>query len=592
MSSSGPRLPYMPGLDGLRAFAVGGVLLYHAGVTWMPGGFLGVDLFFVLSGYLITSLLLTEFGRTGRIDRKRFWLGRARRLLPAAMLVIAVCLIVAAVFLPSQLADARADAVSSIFYVNNWHQVFADRSYFATFGRPSLFQHLWSLAVEEQFYLVWPLLLTFMLTRLSRGQVVALTAAGLVLSAVLMAVIYDPHVDASRVYYGTDTRAAPLLAGALLAFAWPPQRFTGAPGRGAVVVLDALGAIGLGVLVWAMVGWHDYDQGLFRGGFLVAELATVLLIAALVHPAAHIGRLFGVAPMRWIGQRSYGIYLWHWPVMALSRPGVDVHASRPLIIAGQIALTIAIAALSYRYLEMPVRRGEARRWLAALLDRWRPRQRLAVVAGAAVAAVLLVGFAFGRPVGHAASTEAARPLATKAATDEPAAARPKDVAQPAHHPRSERTLPRGMLAVGASVMLAAQPALTQRFGPNLRIDAAVGRQASDIIGRLEAYRREGTLPDTVIVQIGENGPIWSADVERLREVLKGVRRVVFINVRVPRSWQPQVNATLEDAVKHWPQAQIADWYGASGDSALLYDQAHPDPAGQKVYARVVARALR
>jgi peptidoglycan/LPS O-acetylase OafA/YrhL len=576
----------MPGLDGLRAFAVGGVLLYHAGVAWMPGGFLGVDFFFVLSGYLISSLLLTEFGRTGRIDLKRFWLGRARRLLPAAMLVITVCLIIAAVFLPGQLADARADALSSIFYVNNWHQVLSDQSYFATFGRPSLFQHLWSLAVEEQFYLVWPLLLTFMLTRLSRGQVVALTAAGLVLSAVLMAVIYDPHGDASRVYYGTDTRAAPLLAGALLAFAWPPQRFTGAPGRGAAVVLDALGAIGLVVLVYAMVAWHDYDPALFRGGFLVVELATVLLIAALVHPAAHIGRLFGVAPMRWIGQRSYGIYLWHWPVMALTRPGVDLHFSRTLIIVGQIAVTVGIAALSYRYLEMPVRRGEARRWLGAQMDRWRPRQRLAVVAGTAAAVVLLVGFAFGRPVGHVGSSEASRPLATKAATDEPKTA----AKAPVHH--AHRTLPKGMLAVGASVMLAAQPALTERFGPNLRIDAAVGRQASDIIGRLEAYRREGTLPDTVIVQIGENGPIWSADVERLRAVLKGVRRVVFINVRVPRSWQSQVNSTLEDAVKHWPQAEVADWYGASGDSALLYDQAHPDPAGQQVYARIVARALR
>jgi len=579
----------MPGLDGLRAFAVGGVLLYHAGVSWMPGGFLGVDLFFVLSGYLISSLLLVEFARTGRIDLKRFWIGRARRLLPAALLVIVVCLIIAAVFLTGQLADARADALASAFYINNWHQILADRSYFATFGRPSLFQHLWSLAVEEQFYLLWPLLLTFGLTRLRRGQVVILTAAGLVVSALLMAVIYDPHGDASRVYYGTDTRAAPLLAGALLAFAWPPQRFTGAPGRGAAIVLDALGVAGIGILVMAMVGWHDYDQWLFRGGFLLAELATVLLIAVLVHPAAHIGRAFGVAPMRWIGQRSYGIYLWHWPVMALTRPGIDLHFSRSLIIVGQIALTIGIAALSYRYLEMPVRRGEARRRLGAVLDRWRPRQRLAVVGATTAAMVLLVGFAFGRPVGHVASSEASRPLATKAATTGPA---DPTTAPAAVDHRRRRELPRGVLAVGASVMLAAEPALQQRFGPKARIDAAVGRQANDIIGRLEAYRREGTLPDTVIVQIGENGPIWSADVERLRAALKGVPRVVLVNVRVPRSWQPQVNATLEEAVKHWPQATVADWYGASGDAALLYDQAHPDPAGQEVYAKVVARALR
>ncbi len=573
-----PRLPYLPGLDGLRAVAVAGVLLYHAGVAWMPGGFLGVDVFFVLSGYLITSLLLAELGTGGRIDLWRFWLGRARRLLPAALLMIAVSLLVVAIFLPGELVSARGDAIASALYVNNWHQVLADRSYFAAFGRPSLFAHLWSLAVEEQFYLLWPLALGFGLARLGRPRMVALTVAGVIGSVALMALLYDPRGDPSRVYYGTDTRAAPLLAGALLAFAWPPGRLTERAGRGAGPLLDGLGLLGFVALAAALAGAHDHDGWLYRGGFAAVALAALALIAAAVHPAAHAGRALGVAPLRWIGQRSYGIYLWHWPVMALTRPGIDVRWDRTPVIALQLGLTVAIAELSYRHLEMPVRRGDAGRALRALLDRWRPRQRLAAIAGVAAALVGLAGFAFGRPVGRAADPLASRPPATGAARGTPTAAVPGATGAP--------------LAVGASVMLAAEPALRRWLGRRARIDAAVGRQPSDILARIEDYARRGRLPDRVIVQIGDNGPLSEADMARLRADLRGIPRVVLVDVRVPREWEAQANATLAAAVRGWPQARIADWYAASGDSSLLYDEAHPNARGEEVYARVVARALR
>ena len=212
-------LPYVGALDGVRALAVAGVLLYHAGVPWLPGGFLGVDLFFVLSGFLITSLLLAEREATGRIDLARFWLRRARRLLPAAFVVIGVCLLVVAFLPPGEAARTRADALASLGYVNNWHQVLADRSYFEAFGRPSLLEHLWSLAVEEQFYLLWPLFLGFALTHLGRRRTALLTLAAATASALAMGLLFEPGSDPSRVYFGTDTHASGLLAGALLAFA-------------------------------------------------------------------------------------------------------------------------------------------------------------------------------------------------------------------------------------------------------------------------------------------------------------------------------------------------------------------------------------
>ena len=584
--SGRPRLPYMPGLDGLRAFAVAGVVVYHAGAAWLPGGFLGVDVFFALSGYLITSLLLVEFARAGRIDLKRFWLGRARRLLPAAFLVIGLSLLVVAIFIPSSLGQARGDAISSVFYVNNWQQILADRSYFEAFGRPSLFQHLWSLAVEEQFYLLWPLILTFSLTRLGgkRGAVLV-TVAIAVVSLVLMAVLYDPRVDPSRVYYGTDTRAAQLLFGALLAFAWPPGRLTGQTGRGAAWVLDGIGLVGLGVLAWAMLGWQDYDRFVYQGGLGVVALASVAVIAALVHPASRIGKALGWMPLRWIGQRSYGIYLFHWPVMALSRPELDIRADPTLIALGQIAVTVALAALSYRFVEMPVRRGLAWPWIRRHLDRFTPRRRLALVGGVTVVLLALLVFPFVRSATQDPLTGDGKPEATAAAQAAPAAV----VASKGTDDTT--TEPSGPLAVGASVMLGAEPALQEKLGPNARIDAAVGRQAVDVIERIEGYALDGALPDEVIVQIGENGPLTQADIDRLHAVLRGLKRVVLVNVRVPRNWEAQSNQVLKDALKDWPEARLADWYKASADPSLLADGAHPTEEGQQVYARTVNRAL-
>jgi peptidoglycan/LPS O-acetylase OafA/YrhL len=559
-------------LDGIRALAVTGVLLYHAGADFLPGGFLGVDVFFVLSGFLITSLLLAEHDATGRIDLRAFWLRRARRLLPAALLVIAVSVIAVALIAPGDFARTRSDVLASIFYVNNWHQVFADHSYFAGFERPSLLLHLWSLAIEEQFYLLWPLALGVCLVRLGRRSTALVTLVAALASAGLMTLLYEPGSDPSRVYFGTDTHASGLLVGALFAFAWPLGQLRVPPQRSAAIVLDALGGVALLLLLAAMAGWHDYDTGVYRGGMLVVALVTALLIAAAVHPATRIGRAFARAPLVWVGKRSYGIYLWHWPVMALSRPGVDVHAAAWLVACGQIALTVAIAAASYRWVEQPLRTGRGQTAIRAWLDRRPPRGRLAI-AGAAVAVVLAALTAMS--VADPRTTHATPRLdrATSAATEDAAAV--------------ER--PRRPLAVGASVMLAAEPALKDQF----RVDAAVGRQVPDVIARLRSYRDRDRLPDSVVVQLGENGPVTDADVAELRSVLSGVDRVVLVNVRIPRSWGAAVNKELAGAVKHWPGARLADWYDASDRAELLYpDLTHPTETGQQVYKRVVMRALR
>ena len=605
------QLPYRPGLDGLRALAVAGVVLYHAGVSWMPGGFLGVDVFFVLSGYLITSLLLAERRREGSVGFKAFWLRRARRLLPAVLLVVFVCLLAASTIARDDLARTRGDALASLVYLTNWHLIAASHSYFNAFGRPSLLQHLWSLAVEEQFYLFWPLILLGSLKLVGRRGTVLLTVVLALSSTALMWGLYNPNQDPSRVYYGTDTRASTLLVGALLAFAWPLGGFRDEVSRRAARVLDGIGCLALAGVLAFFVRVQDYAPWLYRGGFLLVALCTAVLIAVVVHPASALGRALGTRPLRWIGVRSYGIYLWHWPVMMLTRPGIDVPWRGTLVILAQIALTVALAALSYRYVEMPVRSGSAQRRLRAWLDAHTPQERLRWTAGSLAGSVLVLGLVLGLPAPGSAvgSGQTATPAALVRASSLADALhgggggrrRLGAVRERARRPRWRRrkappaasgSLPSGpILALGDSVMLGCAPVLEQRLGSRLRVDAVVGRQAADTIERLAEYRAQRALPPTVIVQIGDNGPVWDSNMQRLRTVLDGVPHVVVVNVRVARSWQNEVNSELASFLSTWPQAVLANWYSHSSES-LLVDGVHPSVPGRSIYASVVVDALR
>ena len=391
------RLPYRPGLDGLRALAVIAVLLYHADLAWIPGGFLGVEVFFVISGYLITALLLAEWRQRGRIDLKTFWLRRARRLLPALYVLLVVSLAFAVVFLPGEVAGLRGDVLAALGYVTNWYLIFGQESYFEAVGRPSLLQHLWSLAVEEQFYLIWPPILALLLcigaTRLRRRRVLIVALLGAVASAVAMALLYAPGVDPSRIYYGTDTRATGLLCGAALAFLWSPGekhrpseerhhrlalavrgRFRRRWGWTAPFLLDGVGFAALGALVWFCLNLGEFRPFLYNGGFALVALATAVTIMAVIHPHTLIGaRLLGSAPLRWVGVRSYGIYLWHWPVFMVTRPDLDVPIDGWPLLTLRLAATVVLAHLSYQYIETPIRRGALGRAWKTLREAQGPR---------------------------------------------------------------------------------------------------------------------------------------------------------------------------------------------------------------------------
>ena len=393
---------YQPALDGLRAFAVMAVIAYHFGAGWAPGGFLGVDAFFVLSGFLITSLLLTEWGRNGRINLPGFWARRARRLLPALLLVLGAVALYAAVLVPaSQLDTLRGDGISSLFYFANWHFVLSGQSYFALFSLPSPMRHLWSLAIEEQFYLVWPLIVLACLRvgRGSRKVLASVCVVGIAASVAVMALLYEP-ADPSRAYYGTDARAHTLLVGAVLALVLTRRR---PEGRAGVMALHTAGLIAAAACIWACVTTSDQGSGLYHGGSFVFAIAVAFVIASAVQPTRRsvwspLRAFLSLGVLRWIGLISYGLYLWHWPatvVLTETRTGLS---GAPLAVL-RLAVTFGAATLSFYLVEQPIRRGALRGW----------RGRLAVPTGFATAGLAVVvataGASAASPLGEVRAGE-------------------------------------------------------------------------------------------------------------------------------------------------------------------------------------------
>ncbi|MDT0122137.1 acyltransferase family protein [Paenibacillus sp. RRE4] len=379
MSQSVKKNRHMNGLDGLRAIAVLGVIAYHLNLDFIPGGLLGVGIFFVLSGYLITDILLSQWREHGRIALGDFWLRRFRRLLPGMLTMTAVVMLWLLCTDSSRLASLKGDILSGVTYISNWWYIFHHVSYFESFGPPSPFGHFWSLAVEEQFYLLWPLLLIAGIVLFKRkGWLVVSIVVAAELSAGAMAIMYNPDLDPSRVYYGTDTRAFALLAGAALAVVWPSRKLSGTLPAMNRLALDASGVAALAVLIYMMLNTSEYDSFLYQGGMVIQAIAATLLVAVLAHPSSLLARIIGAKPLRWIGERSYGIYLWHYPIIVLTSPVVDTGGAHPVRMLLQVVATVVLASMSLKYIENPIRYNGFRDSLSKLWGRGRtsfvPRQ--------------------------------------------------------------------------------------------------------------------------------------------------------------------------------------------------------------------------
>lgn len=626
------KLPDMPALDGLRALSVIAVLLYHAGAGWLTGGFLGVEVFFVISGYLITALLLAEYTASGSIDLKRFWLGRARRLLPAVFVMLIATAAYAVAFLPDEVAGLRADIAAALGYVTNWYLVFGEQSYFEAMGRPSLLKHLWSLAIEEQFYLLWPLALLAGFSVWGavrhRYKLLLTIAAAIAASSALMFFLYEPGQDPSRLYYGTDTRAAALLIGAALAFVCHPYRLhkdvsnrfrqTVAPGRRGMRTMfararcEVLRVGALTALVVVVLTATEQGAFLYRGGFALTSVLTAVLIASLVIPReGPLKSLLACAPVRWVGLRSYGIYLWHWPVFMVSRPGIDMSLTGASAFALRLGVTLVAADLCYRLIETPIRRGAlGRAWRRMREASGRRRTVLQASFSAGFASLVVVCSVLGVQMASAKeperpeyltqnSVQTAGSLESTANEGSPAAgssatggaSQPASTRFPAANGNIE-----SVTAVGDSVFVGASGGLEKSFagaGIELGADASVGMQANTAIGKLEGLSRRGKLGDAVVVHIGNNGPITGAQFDKIMEASSGSQKVVIVTDRVPRSWEEPNNRVLKAGAEEHPKAVLADWHATSdSERGYFYDDGiHLTPEGQQAYSRLITSKI-
>jgi peptidoglycan/LPS O-acetylase OafA/YrhL len=613
----------MPGLDGLRAIAVIGVILYHLEFGWAEGGLLGVGVFFTLSGYLITDILLNQVNGGG-IKLRAFWLARARRLLPGLFVMLIVVTAWVTLIGPHQPPDFRTAALTAAGYVNNWWLVLHDVSYFARFAPPSPLNHLWSLSVEEQFYIVWPFLLMLGLHLVPeaarktgvRPRLAAVTIAAALLSGILMAILYSPTLDPSRVYYGTDTRALELLAGAALAMLWPSRRLHTRITPQARRTIEAAGVLGLVVIGLMFWQTSEFSPFLYRGGFAVLALASVLAVASLAHPASRLGPIVGCRPMRWIGERSYGIYLWTLPIIVLTTPE-EVRGTDLARAALQVAAIMAVAELSWRYVENPIRHGAlGRLWAQWRAGRWR-RERItrrgwAVVTGGAVVAAIAVAGLAGVGVSNEPSAIGAETVAKTV--------RAKDVRRAPLATSCE-----AVIHIGDST---SEGLVSEEYlpDPNQLISAQYARvgattQHLEVSGARSIYENFEGLPNAQevaeawknegfagcwVLAMGTNeaanvaaGSTFTYD-DRIDSMMNtiGDEPVMWVNVKSVVTSGPYAASNMEDwdealleACDRYPHMRIYDWAADVRDPWFIPDGIHFTSEGYAARGRLIADAL-
>lgn len=614
----------------MRTLAVVGVVLYHLNLP-IFGGLLGVTIFFVLSGYLITSLLIGEYNRTSTINLPQFWLRRVKRLFPAIVLVIATTATLCTFFNHELLTKMRPDIISCLFFFNNWWQIFHNVSYFDALGAPSPLTIFWSLAIEEQFYLLWPgIMLLLLRFNVPKKVVIGFISVLICASALEMAFMYSPIEDPSRVYYGTDTRAFSLLMGALFAHLWPSSRLgTGedfdlsADGE---KKLDIGGMVCLAGLIIMMIFADGLSPFLYRGGMFLCSVLTSVLICVIVHPKSQLSRLFSLKPLVWLGQRSYGIYLWHYPIILLLIDRNIAHSAPFWLILLACVLIVAVSAVSFKYVEDPIRKGALTFWWKkanesvsrsathfkdeqddrspervrhtqahsshnSIADGVKEKLRffftthpIQMSTCTLLCMVALLGCAFVPPTSSVETVEKLKELSANQSNvidEAKQSAENGDNAgtstdnqnsdSSAETSASEPTFkPYSVLLIGDSVSLMAKDAFIEAF-PGGHLDSKVSRQFGEAMSIYDYYDSYYLIGDTVVFSLGTNGRIKESYVDDMMARVGKDKRVFWVNTRSNTAWFGEVNDILAAACEKYDNAYLIDWCGYTADKGDIFD---------------------
>ena len=574
-------IQYIPAIDGLRAVAVIAVMFYHLGFTWIPGGFLGVDLFFVISGYVITRLLLDSIEQSGGLDLRGFYIARARRLLPALVFMLVSTTIAIGIWAPDAIKRLLIDTPFSLTGTMNWWLVARHQDYFESIGRPPLLQHTWSLAVEAQFYLVWPLILYFILKQFGKKHIPLASlsiaaASGITLLLVSFSLDASNASKVSHVYFGTDTHSIGLFLGAALAVSWIPQNFTKTVSRKAQDFIDGVGFLGFIGILAAFLLIDENQPTLYKIAFPLAGLCGAAIIMSVVHPASRFAPVLQNPVFLWIGERSYAIYLWHWVIFQVTRPSVDLAGKEWALYSLRILIVLALSDISLRYVELPIRRGVIQYWWKGLKYRTKKErsQQTRTFSIITVIVLLLASVVSVRAIGIANDQ---RQRLEDSLTATPTA--------------NTEVVKDGLWVTGDSVILGIRSKLGESH-PISIMNARIGRQAPELLSVMLQDRNEAAnLP--VIFNLGNNNALTREQTVAIFEAVKDQPRIIVVNTAVPRPWREGNNSLIAEVASKYANVIIVDWNAISEGRPEYFapDGVHLVPTGVDVYVAEILKHL-
>ena len=573
---------HISSIDGLRAIAVTAVVLYHLGISWIPGGFLGVDLFFVISGYVITRLILDSINQSSALDLRAFYAARIRRIYPGFLFMVISTIIFIGVWAPEAIKRFLSDLPYALSGTINWALVARNQDYFETIGRAPLLQHTWSLAVELQFYLIWPIILLTVLKYFGKKNVarIALIIAiisGTILFLVSLQLDQANSAKVSHIYFGTDTHSLGLFLGSALAVSWIPQNLSANITKRAQDVIDGIGVVGLLGLISTFLFIDESNASLYQIAFPLAAIFGCLVIISLVHPASRFAPIISSAPFRWIGQRSYGIYIWHWVIFQVTRPSVDLSGETWALYLARVLLVLALADISLRWVEIPFRQGQVQTWFRGMKYRSskeRVRQQLSVLVS--IIAVLAVTTSIS--VSAINKSNQISQVINEELTDQEES--PVDLGSTT-----------GLWVTGDSVILGIRSKLENKEHISL-VNARVGRQAPELLAVMRVD--QSSVPSSpVIFNLGNNNALSEQTVVEIFEVIKNQPQIIVVNTAVPRLWRDSNNAIISKVASNYANVKLVDWYQISKDRPELFapDGVHLSPMGSDVYVDLVLSVL-
>ena len=613
---SNNKSKYLPSIDSLRALAVLAVIIYHVDVNYLPGGFLGVDLFFVLSGYLISSLIIKEYRKTGSLNLYNFYIRRARRLLPAVYFMITVGLVVMVLFNEVLLRKSHLDAIFGYIYSSNWWYIFHKLDYFDSFGAQSPFKHLWSLAIEEQFYMIFPLL--FLLVNRKKkskdgtyklNKNFLYVVLGLILVSLIAHILLFDINNISRIYFGTDTRAFSLLVGVVGAILYPMERLHAKVTPQQNMIYSVVSLVSIATLITVMIYTSEYNTLLYRGGFLLVAILGLIVIISSGKQHTLMSRLLSFKPVVFIGKISYSLYLWHFPVLVLTTPVSEIGNPNIIFVILRVILTFALATVSYVFVETPIRKLGFKNYINIIFKKLKKRSRRSrkVYAGVVslVSILFLMGI-FGKSVPFISTAFVKEMEANKETqfvnngnnkdnNQEKSSDSNKDNKDNKDNKEDKKNSDKkysSVLVMGDSLTVDIGEKFQELY-PGAVIDGKIGRQLYVAVEEAKSYSKYNNENSAIIFQLGTNGPFTESQIEELvKEFDKA--DIYFVNIKVPRAWEKTVNAALKETQEKHSNVKIIDWYSVANSSKDLFepDRVHLNQTGIAEMVTLIEKNLK